>query len=227
MKIKEQNINLWDFKDILMSVALLTALMFLYFGVSLYLSLDENKIFYAVLTQIIFYIFMVISVFYFVFIKKSNSLSNFFAIKPLFKNLLSAIKAFFVIIVLTTLIDTLSEKFINVKSSDVYADFDTKILFAVSFVGIFFAPFAEEIFFRGFIQPVCVDKFGINKGVLLTVLTFSLMHFLYVFNISALLSIIAVGFVLSYTKEKTGSVIPCIIAHFLNNLVAAIYMNYF
>lgn len=226
MKAKEQNINQWDFQDVFMSILCIIAIMVLYFGVSQLFSFDSNRVFYLIATQIIFYVAVVFTVVYLAIFKKSNSMNAFFGAKSLTRAIREGFLIFILMILITTFIDHFFQRFANIRVSDVYENFDKKLLFTISFIGVFFAPLAEEMFFRGFLQPVFVRKFGVNLGVVLVALIFSFLHFLYIDNISALFSIISVGLVLSFAKEYTGSIYPCIIAHFLNNLTAVIYMNW-
>lgn len=225
MKTKEQNINQWDFRDIFMSIFCISAIMALYLGIAQFFSFDRNEFFYLIISQIIFYIVVAGAVFYFAVFSKSNTLKGFLGIENPKRTIFEGVLIFILIILATTIIDIFFEKFAHVKLSDVYKNIDKHLIWIISFVGVFFAPFAEEIFFRGFLQPVFVKKLGVNLGIILVALIFSLLHLLYINNISALFSIICVGLILSFAKEKTGSVMPCIIAHFLNNLTAAIYMN--
>lgn len=226
MDLKEQNINKWHFQDILMSILMIIALMLLFVGFGQFFSLDRNMIPYLIYFQIMFYISMIISVFYFAIFKKSNSIKNFFGIKDIFKMIHIGVGVFALIILSLTIIDATAEALFHVKASDVYQRIDKTTLNSMAFIAVFFAPFSEEIFFRGFLQPVFVEKFGKYLGILLVVLLFSFLHVLYVPNISALLGIISIGCILSVTKEKTSSLIPCIVAHFLNNLIAVFYINY-
>lgn len=225
MKMKEQNINQWDFQDVLMSIIFIMVIMTLYTGFAEFTSFDSHLFLYLTISQIFFYAISTITVFYFAIFKKANSLECFLGIKNIKTMVIEGFKIFALILLATTLIDHFFEVFAQVKSSEVYTNVDKNLLRSMSFIGIFFAPFAEEVFFRGFLQPVFIQKFGVNFGIILITLAFSLLHVLYISNISAFLGIICVGLILSFAKEKTGSLIPCIIAHFLNNLVAVAYMN--
>ncbi len=225
MKAKEQNINQWDFQDIFMSILFIVAIMALYLGVAQFFSFDSNRFLYLIVSQIFFYIIIVGCVFHFAIFKKSNSIKDFLGIKSIPIMIRDGFLIFIVMILATSIIDIFFERFANIKISDVYNNIDKNLLIAIAFIGVFFAPFAEEVFFRGFLQPVFVQKFGTNLGIILVALSFSLLHVLYVDNISALFSIISVGLILSFAKEKAGSLLPCMLAHFLNNLAALIYMK--
>lgn len=80
---------------------------------------------------------------------------------------------------------------------------------------IFFAPVAEEFFFRGFLSK--------KIGILFSAIVFSLLHFAYGSIVE-----IAVAFVIalffSYLFIKTKSLWPSIIAHSFFNLIALVIM---
>lgn len=225
MAPKEQNINQWDFKDIAMSVSYIVAIMFLYMGLSQMLNLDQKFVWYSLFSQAFFYMVLTGIVFYYV-MKSQTSLRKFFGLyNPLYLFWVGVF-VFGLMITSTSIVDIISTKLLGVSSSEVYKNVEISKLKEVSLIGVFFAPFAEEIFFRGFMQPVFVRKFGFWMGIILVGALFSFLHLLYVDNISALIGVILVGFILSFTKEKTQSLIPCMLAHFLNNL-AAVYYLYF
>lgn len=76
----------------------------------------------------------------------------------------------------------------------------------------------EETFFRGFIQ----ENIGNNiRGILITSLMFSFAHlpvFLFDNNIYAILTFFP-SLVIGYIYLKTSNIIPCIIFHFLANII--------
>lgn len=72
----------------------------------------------------------------------------------------------------------------------------------------------EELLFRGVIQPVMKKAFGgVNVAVWITAFLFALLHQ----QFYAFLSIMALGVVLGYLKEWSGSIWVPIILHLLNN----------
>lgn len=76
-----------------------------------------------------------------------------------------------------------------------------------------FAPFFEELLFRGAIQGV-LRGWGRGFAILISTVLFTLLHT----NLMDLLSVFLLSLVLGYTKEITGSVLPCIILHGANNI---------
>jgi membrane protease YdiL (CAAX protease family) len=226
MATKEQNINLWNFQDIAMAISYIIALVLVFIGTSELFYWDKDSLSYLITVQIFLYFISSFIVLYFALIRKKNSWRDFFGVSNPQMLIWIGIIVFGLMIAVTSIIDIAFEHLMNVKSSDVYQNIDTQRLKSISFVGVFFAPVAEEVFFRGFLQPVFVSKFGFWLGIILVALLFSGLHILYVSNISALVCIICVGLILSLTKEKTNSLIPVIIAHFLNNLIAVLYLYF-
>jgi len=88
-------------------------------------------------------------------------------------------------------------------------------------VGLFsvtVAPMAEELFFRGFLQPVFVEAMGVFPGILVTSLMFGGLHLMqygYIWQIGALLSV--VGFLLGTIRHLTGSTRASTIVHIAFN----------
>ncbi len=87
----------------------------------------------------------------------------------------------------------------------------------LSFVAaVIIAPVVEELYFRGLILPVFMRRFGTLFGIILTSLLFALLHFqpnvvIYTFILAILLAV---------TRLRLKSVIPSIVLHAINNLIA-------
>lgn len=220
MNEKSQNINPWQFKEIFAALVLILAIMLLYLGLTQFFNIDAYGLYYLTISQIVFYLAMAIAVFYLAIFKKGNTFSQFLGIQDLSKSLFWGAIGFILLVCVTTLIDLITEKFLGIKSSDVYSDISPNFLLAMSTIGVVAAPFSEEIFFRGFLQPVFIKKFGKILGIFCVCSIFALSHVIYIENIAAFLEIIFVGIILSVIKETSNSLIPCMIAHFLNNLLA-------
>ncbi|WP_418791740.1 lysostaphin resistance A-like protein [Phosphitispora sp. TUW77] len=71
------------------------------------------------------------------------------------------------------------------------------------------APLSEEIYFRGMVFPVIRARYGQAAGMLLSGLIFGALHM----DIYRVLPITAMGFMLAYFYETTGSLITPIVAH--------------
>lgn len=83
------------------------------------------------------------------------------------------------------------------------------VIFFICLIG----PIQEEIVFRGYLQTYFVQKWGINWGVCISAVLFSLYHA----DVSSSLSIFLYGLVLGGFKEKFQSLWGCIALHVFNN----------
>lgn len=83
---------------------------------------------------------------------------------------------------------------------------------AVLVVGIMAGP-AEEIFFRGYMETVLVQRWRPSLAVLVTSLGFGLLHLEW---IHATLAFV-LGLWLGFVTERVGCVLPAIVAHAINN----------
>jgi len=75
------------------------------------------------------------------------------------------------------------------------------------------APLAEELFFRGMLYPLLRQRWSVWPSILINGLLFSLIHVLP----PLLPGLFLVGVVLAWVREKSGSIIPCILLHALQN----------
>lgn len=160
MREKSQNINLWQFEEVFAAIVFIFAVMLIYLGIAKFSNFDTIGLYYLITSQIVFYITIMSAVFYEAILKNHNTLRQFFGVENLSRSILFGVLGFVLLVSFATLIDLTTEKFLGVKSSDVYSGINRDVLLAISSVGVFAAPFAEEIFFRGFLQPVFVNKFG-------------------------------------------------------------------
>lgn len=72
---------------------------------------------------------------------------------------------------------------------------------------------SEEFFFRGVVLNSFKKKYGAIIAIFASALIFGIYHMNWVQGINAFI----VGLALGYIYIKTGSIIPCMILHFLNN----------
>ena len=76
------------------------------------------------------------------------------------------------------------------------------------------APLVEELLFRGFLQKQLEEGWqDITKAVLVTSLVFAIIHLNYYW----IVQIYALGVILGYLSWYTGSILPGILLHSLNN----------
>lgn len=78
-------------------------------------------------------------------------------------------------------------------------------------------PIGEEIFFRGFVYGT-LRRWGVGAATLLSALFFAAVHQ----QIVHLLPIVLLGVILALLYERTGSLVPVLIVHAVNNLVATL-----
>jgi membrane protease YdiL (CAAX protease family) len=83
---------------------------------------------------------------------------------------------------------------------------------------VFAAPISEEICFRGMLYGGLRERLPPLAAALLAGLIFGGLHALT--GITAVPPLIFFGFLLALLYERTGSIVPCILLHMLNNSVA-------
>lgn len=76
-------------------------------------------------------------------------------------------------------------------------------------------PVSEEMAFRGYAQSIVRRKMSMNSTILISALFFSLFHPFEIFP-----QIFVMSLVLSVVREISGSLVPPMIIHCLNNTVA-------
>ncbi len=89
---------------------------------------------------------------------------------------------------------------------------------ALSLFGVTFAPLLEELFFRGFLYPVLVRRYGVATAVLTTAAGFSLIHAPQLGRAwGPVLVIFMVGLALTLTRAITKSVAAGLLMHMAYN----------
>ena len=83
-------------------------------------------------------------------------------------------------------------------------------------------PIAEEIFFRGFVLPGLMKRFGVTQSLLLSSLLFGIFHF----DPGAIVPTFILGLALGWVYLKTGALWPAIFAHGLHNSLAIMLAKY-
>ncbi|MHB9035373.1 MAG: CPBP family intramembrane glutamic endopeptidase [Armatimonadota bacterium] len=91
--------------------------------------------------------------------------------------------------------------------------------FVVVFIlGAVIAPLAEETFFRGVLYGALRDGMGVWGAAVISAIIFALGHPIPAY----FLPILVLGVVFALVREKTGSLVPSMIAHSIHNSVAMI-----
>lgn len=103
-------------------------------------------------------------------------------------------------------VDTQGEEIVKI-----FSELNTPIWFFI--VGAIFAPFVEEVFFRGFLFQGFRARYGWVTGMLLSSAIFAIAHL----QLAALIPTFILGNVLAYIYHRSNSVWPGMIIHFLVN----------
>jgi len=82
------------------------------------------------------------------------------------------------------------------------------------------APFFEELFFRGALFTSLRTRFGWGLSAVLCAAAFALVH-----PPVNWLPIFGLGYVLSTMREMRQSLIPCFVAHFLQNALVFVALS--
>ncbi len=101
----------------------------------------------------------------------------------------------------------------------------TRVFVLVLLVGSAIAPFVEELFFRGFIFGAYLRRKSRWEAYLSSSLLFALLHanpraMAPTENVALVIGVFALGGLLAWTYEHTGSLYPGIVAHGINNAIA-------
>jgi len=83
----------------------------------------------------------------------------------------------------------------------------------------FVAPLTEELFFRGFVYGVLRERIGVVGGALATGVVFGAVH-VAGSPIETVGVLIILGVLLCALYQRTGSLLPCIALHSLNNAIS-------
>lgn len=89
-------------------------------------------------------------------------------------------------------------------------------ILAIAIVG----PVLEELLFRGAITKALLQQYNPTKAILISALLFGVFHI----NPAQILPAFLIGILLAWTYYKTGSLIPCIFMHILNNSLS-VYLS--
>ena len=87
-------------------------------------------------------------------------------------------------------------------------------------LALFVAPWLEELVFRGWLQTILIKHFGPKWAIALCALLFTLFHVGYQGNWHAMAYVFILGGLYSLWRYRTGTILPGIMAHALNNLLA-------
>lgn len=94
--------------------------------------------------------------------------------------------------------------------------------FIIIIGAVIVASFAEEALFRGFFQVTLEQKGDVTRAVLLSALGWTIIHM----NPYWSVQIFVLGVFIGYLAWRSDSIIPPMIVHGTNNLVALLFLNF-
>lgn len=125
------------------------------------------------------------------------------------------------ILIMTLGFSYLVQKF-NIPYHQPFQDFRKEHMQVIAALAIVTAPLLEEIAFRGFLQSALYRYMKVGPAIVLTALLFTAFHSLYYGNWLALIYVFLMGTCLGVFRFYAQSIIPCIIGHLINNVLAAL-----
>jgi membrane protease YdiL (CAAX protease family) len=99
-------------------------------------------------------------------------------------------------------------------------------LVVIFIFSVCFAPILEELIFRGLVQSTFHKISTPVRSVIFTSLVFLSLHGSYFANIRALTSVLCLGLCFSIWRERTKSLLPSMVVHLINNILAS-YLLFF
>ena len=170
-------------------------------------------------------VFACLVLLYFVIVKHKKTLASVgLKFSSFFRNVLVGITAYIFIVPSLLVILILSIRVLNflgysppaqpVLEAFMEEERSKVLLFLTIFVSVF-GPIVEEMFFRGFVYPAIKKRLGVLTAALLSAAIFSLLHS----NIVGFLPIMALGVLLAYLYETTGSLVSSITVHIIHNSI--------
>ena len=101
---------------------------------------------------------------------------------------------------------------------------ENKLRFAIAAL---IAPFVEEIYFRGFVYSTLAARWRAVSAITATTLIFTGVHYWQLGgNLASLSAVAMTSFVLTFQRHVTGSIIPGVITHWINNALVVCLMAY-
>lgn len=101
----------------------------------------------------------------------------------------------------------------GVRILELFAELNSPVWFII--VGVIFAPFVEELFFRGFLFQGFRQRYGWVRGALLSSVIFGAAHL----DPAAFIPTSILGFLLAYMYHRTNSVwLPILLHVFVNGM---------
>ena len=217
----------WRIADVVFVYVLIIAMSILAVGLLLISGIDTTNGIFPGILQLILSATMLLSIYLIVSKKYKISFLDAFGISSgrMPRSVVQGIGVAFLLVISTTLVSYGFSLFNHAPEHNPYSNMPQEKLRIISLLAIFVAPVVEEIFFRGFMQPALIKSIGTYAGIFATALIFGLSHAQYLDYNVALVAVTVIGLVLGTTRYYTGSVMPGIVAHLLNNFFAALSLH--
>ncbi len=114
--------------------------------------------------------------------------------------------------------------FLKNDGMDIYSNYSVQELTITSVFAVLMAPALEETVFRGYLQGAFHKVASPWLSLVLTALVFLLFHGMYFNSVTAVTQVLVLALLFGYWRERTGSIIPAMVAHMANNALATLYM---
>lgn len=214
----------WKISDVLFTYIFIFSLSIFAIGILLISHVNTETSLFPALLQMIISISTLLTIYLIVTKKYHAPFLEAFGIsfKDTPRFFMQGVMTSLLLVISTTIISFVFSQFTGVHRENPYVNMSKEKLKVISLMAVFVAPVVEEIFFRGFMQPALIKTLGVSGGILITALIFGFSHAQYLGYSTALVAVTTIGLVLGIIRYKTGSVMPGIFAHLLNNLFAAI-----
>jgi len=220
--IEKENVP-WKISDVLFTYVFVFALSLIAVGILFLTRIDADTSLFQAIFQIIIS-FATVGIIY-VIISKKYEVPFFQALGISAKDtpgyLWKGILVTLILIISTSVVSVVFAQFVGVPKQNPYGNLPEDKLRMLSVLAVLVAPFVEETFFRGFMQPALIKNLGAFGGILITALIFGISHTQYLAYSPDLVAVTVIGLILGITRYQTGSIMPGIFAHLLNNLAAA------
>lgn len=218
----------WKISDVIFSYIFIFAFSIFSVGAIILSGVNTDSVFFPALIQIAMSAVTVGIVYFTVSKKYKVPFAEAFGInKSAFPQHISVgIVVAILLMLSTTVVSFIFTTFFGAVRKDPYSEVSGDKLKVLSMMAVFTAPIVEEIFFRGFMQSALVKNFGVFFGVAITAVIFAISHAQYLDYGAILTAVTVIGFILGFAKQYTGSIVPGIIAHLINNFMAAVALFY-
>ncbi|MFY9608183.1 MAG: CPBP family intramembrane glutamic endopeptidase [Blastocatellia bacterium] len=93
-----------------------------------------------------------------------------------------------------------------------------QVRIAVALLATLSAPIVEEVVYRGVLFSALRSRAGVAAALVLVTMLFASVHFLQYWGAWATLSgLVLLSLILTIVRERTGSILPSVMIHFVNN----------